>query len=474
MSTSGVESTWSIDRKPDVLAGPLAFLGASVLTLIVYRPSLSAWFVADDILWLRPSRIFDLLVYFHSSWGHGSAFRPLVRCSYYLDYLLYGPQPTGWHVTNVILHSCNAAWIFIILRRFARSTTLAGITSLLFTVSPWGHESVAWISGRTHLLCAFFGLPSLYAYYRYLNSGRGSALAASLALYLASLMSYEAAVSLPFVIMMPALFRRPTGQRLARSVSGIATFLGLLSAFLIYRYIVLGGAVGKVGDTYDNYFLGLVLNVRDIAYMFTMYFPVLLPVTALAVVVTLYGVKKNRLRRQDALLLLGIAAVLYVPFSGSKGLAVRFVYLIQISLLIAIAWAALHAMQLRLRGIRVVAVMYLGASALLAAWQTHSLAREWQIAGSTARSIVAQFTEHAAQTRTRGPVVVFGVPDNYGYALVFKTYFEQSVYFDSPWLDGRVFRADHISAKDLQALLSDADSLRLFYDADTGELGVRH
>ena len=469
-----MESTRLADRMPDMLVGPSAFVVALLLTFTVYHPSLSAWFVADDSFWLIPITISDLLSYFHSSWGHGIAFRPLMRCSYYIDYLLYGAHPMGWHITNLFLQSCNAAWIFILLRRLTRSTALSSITFLLFTLSPWGHQNVAWISGRTYLLCAFFFFPALYAYLRYLSSGRGYVLAISLALFLACLLTYEAAVSLPFVILLLTLFDRRPGQRPAKSLVGIAVFLGLLVVFLAYRYSVLGGTAGKVDDTHDNYLLGLVLNVRDIIYMFTLYFPLCLPIAALSAIATLHGVLRHKFRSQDVLLLLGVALVLYLPFSAMRGLAARFIYLVQVPFLFVFAWGISRMLEGGPRSMRLAAVLYLGTSALLAGWQTHRLAREWRVAGDMAYSIVTQVTEHASRSAAHRPLVLFDIPDRYGHALVLRTYCEEAVYLRSPELAGRIHRADYMSEDDLNVLLSRSDNLLLTYDRATGELVPGH
>ena len=73
---------------------------------------------------------------------------PVLWMSYQLDGTLFGPEPWGFHATNVLLHALNAALVFWLLRRLTRRRWPAFWAALLWAVHPLRVESVAWITER--------------------------------------------------------------------------------------------------------------------------------------------------------------------------------------------------------------------------------------------------------------------------------------------------------------------------------------
>lgn len=79
--------------------------------------------------------------------------RPLISTTYGIDWQLGGGSPVMYHVTNFALQALVGALTFTVLRRWIAATWPAFVVSLLFVVHPTKAESVAWISGRTDVLC---------------------------------------------------------------------------------------------------------------------------------------------------------------------------------------------------------------------------------------------------------------------------------------------------------------------------------
>ncbi len=92
---------------------------------------------------------------------------PMTWLSLMLDHWLFGLNPLGYHLTNLLLHIGNALLLYWFLRRAAGSGWRAALVTALFALHPLRVESVAWISERKDVLSVFFGLAALNAYAAY-------------------------------------------------------------------------------------------------------------------------------------------------------------------------------------------------------------------------------------------------------------------------------------------------------------------
>ena len=131
---------------------PLLFVAAG---LAAYANVVDTYFLSDDFAQVGRVLAGDLSVV----WGreHGGFFRPVFILSYALDAALWGRRPSGFHLTNVALHSLNSFLVLLLARRlFAdadaaaerRRDTAALVAGLLFLLHPSHTEAVSWISGR--------------------------------------------------------------------------------------------------------------------------------------------------------------------------------------------------------------------------------------------------------------------------------------------------------------------------------------
>ena len=72
-----------------------------------------------------------------------------------LNQRLFGlADTTGWHVTNILLHTLTVVIAYGFLRFLKLTAWVAGAISLVFAVHPAHVESVAWISGSPDLILA--------------------------------------------------------------------------------------------------------------------------------------------------------------------------------------------------------------------------------------------------------------------------------------------------------------------------------
>ena len=75
--------------------------------------------------------------------------------SWAADARVYGfENPLGYHLGNIVLNAVVVVLLFVLLRRWTHSSSLAGWVSLAFAVVPVHVEPICWVMGRKDLLVA--------------------------------------------------------------------------------------------------------------------------------------------------------------------------------------------------------------------------------------------------------------------------------------------------------------------------------
>jgi tetratricopeptide (TPR) repeat protein len=103
---------------------------------------------------------------------HCSNWHPLTWISHMLDCQFYGLSPAGHHFTNVLLHTATAILLFLVLRRMTGFLWRSAFVAAVFAIHPLRVESVAWVAERKDVLSGLFFMLTLWAYARYVASGR--------------------------------------------------------------------------------------------------------------------------------------------------------------------------------------------------------------------------------------------------------------------------------------------------------------
>ncbi|MBN1766707.1 MAG: tetratricopeptide repeat protein [Sedimentisphaerales bacterium] len=131
---------------------------------------------------------------------HSANWHPLTWLSHALDVEIFGLDPAGHHVTNVIIHLVNSLLLFWILQQMTGKLWASTLVAAAFALHPVHVESVAWVSERKDVLSAFFAFLTIGAYVRYAaRPGIGRYLWVFLFLAF-GLMSKPMLVTLPFIL----------------------------------------------------------------------------------------------------------------------------------------------------------------------------------------------------------------------------------------------------------------------------------
>jgi len=127
---------------------------------------------------------------------------PLTWLSFMLDIDLYGLNPHGHHLTNLLFHIANVLLLFLLLRRMTGALWESAAVAALFAIHPLHVESVAWVAERKDVLSTFFGLLTLRAYLHLVEHPGWKNQLSVVTLFALSLMAKPMLVTLPFLLLL--------------------------------------------------------------------------------------------------------------------------------------------------------------------------------------------------------------------------------------------------------------------------------
>ena len=202
-------------------------------------------------------------------------YRPTFVAWLIFNFTIFGLNPFGWHLLNILLHAGVCALVFLLLRRWEMPPLLAFAVTLFFAVHPVHTESVAWISGSPDLL---FGLTLLGAFWFAENIAQKYALSdgkdkksswlSSIDLVVALLLFALALGSKEVGMLCFPLFFLIFAKSMNRTNAIRLTIPFLISAVLFFaaRFVVLGAVSLPVDQS-----TGLTEAIFSVPTMFIFY-----------------------------------------------------------------------------------------------------------------------------------------------------------------------------------------------------------
>jgi tetratricopeptide (TPR) repeat protein len=185
-----------------------------VLTLVAYAPSVRNGFIWDDDQYVTTQQTLRSLEGLGRIWNEAQAipqYYPVTFTSLWLDYQLWGLNPLGYHIENVLQH----VLIAVLLRRVLGVLGVPGAwwAAAVFALHPVHVESVEWITERKNTLSGVFYMATLLVYLRFLFAPPGTrrpwgAYALALVLFVLALFSKTVTATLPVVLLLLAWWRK--------------------------------------------------------------------------------------------------------------------------------------------------------------------------------------------------------------------------------------------------------------------------
>lgn len=234
-------------RSNSSIAFKLAILfGLFAVMMAVYSPALQSGYIWDDDEYVTENSLLRNPEGLSQIWTTLTAtpqYYPLVFTSFWVEYHLWGLNPQGYHLVNLLFHTLAAVLLWRVLVRLKLPN--AWFAASIFLLHPVSVESVAWITERKNVLSAFFYFASALAYLRWNRSDADVIKSVrepfhwyidSFFLFTAALLSKTTASSLPAAILLIIWWKR--GRIVGRDVWPLLPFftvgagLGMVTSWL--------------------------------------------------------------------------------------------------------------------------------------------------------------------------------------------------------------------------------------------------
>lgn len=447
----------------------------SAIPFIVYIPTLSGWFIADDyglssILGMSGKDMLTCINLIHDGQLSMYPFRPVAFISLRLDYLVWGWNSFGFHLTNTVLHSINVFLIYALVRSLKMSKSAAFSSALFYGLYAGFSEAIIWISCRFDLLSQALFLTSLLVWI----SGRGRnsrfLLTISVVLYLVCLFAKETNVG--GLVLFPIIdwvFLRNKHEHPARLkfwlgwVGALILDIVILTAvrvWLLGNFTGLGRGTGNeqffgtsVLDCINHFFQDLLMMLTPVSRLiFTdfsvWYIGIILSVFIIAGIVGAIASARNGNSLPCKLLLLGFIWIVFLvsptlfvnPVDINLG-ASRFLYLPCVGLAIIIG-IGIESFRLKPQSYLLGLLAILLASFILILWQYNNVS--YIEAGRIIKNVDQVLQSNTQDIQNGDTVVIVNMPPLWNGA-----YFSPNGYTNYlQWIHGRRYLSLQYTWKD--------------------------
>lgn len=201
------------------------------ITLISYFNSLFNGFVWDDNIFILKDRAiidfkFSELLF---SVANGMEFIPTHSLTLAIDHLLWGFNPLGFHLTNILIYLSSVITLYFVIINIPVSDIdkrkVAVWTSTVFALHPIHSEPVNFISNRCHLLACLFVLLSLYWFVKWLLQPLHKNLALSVLFFILSLLSKQSAAAFPVLVFVVVLLYKNSRISMMQRIMAVSSFI---------------------------------------------------------------------------------------------------------------------------------------------------------------------------------------------------------------------------------------------------------
>ncbi|MBU1851227.1 MAG: tetratricopeptide repeat protein [Candidatus Omnitrophica bacterium] len=236
--------------------------------VVCYGNTLTAGFIWDDqfLIGRNPiirAPLLSFYIFKQDIANSGGTFtiyyRPLQMLSYAIDYRVWGMNPFGFHLTNVLLHFLNAVCAFFLTKKLTKRGPIALLAAVFFAIHPAHAGAVSYVSGRADLLLFLAAFLSILCFVLFRERKSPVYLAGSTVFFAAALLSKEIAMIIPVLILLTdvMLSRDPREDNLWCHIPNFF----LVACYAALHHCVFGSRYGVLMD-YPSFSRNIVSCLR--------------------------------------------------------------------------------------------------------------------------------------------------------------------------------------------------------------------
>lgn len=407
--------------------------GTLIIGLYLFITNINAFFLADDFFIInniKNNGIFGLWTI------RDRFFRPVISTSIFIDYKIWGLNPIGYNLSNLLHHIANSLLVcyisFLALKKIPLTKTyIPIITGLIYFILPSHSEAVVWIAGRTDVIATFYCLLTIAAYATYTLHAPQKPLYFILSLIFLglALASKESSLTIPVLLIFYEVFMYFTHKekkRLSTSVIKISLIIALFILYFIIRYLCLGELLGGYGSEKHLNFTLLLLFKNIILYTVRTLLPMTFGMSnrLFLVFLIISGIYIFKIRKDKKLLLLSLIllASFLITVLPSLNLGLhpketqgeRFLYLpsVFICILIPLIIHQLLTNKIAFYGVIITHLLFYG-------YYLRININNWNKASQTSYTLLQSLQEIPAPEKD-GKVYITSLPDNYKGAYIYR------------------------------------------------------
>lgn len=168
-------------------------------------------------------------------------YRPVVVFSHFVDYSLYGLNPLGHHLSNLLFHIIVTLLVYrLACRLLPGRLNAAFVAAGLFALHPVHTHSVSYVMGRTDILAAVFYLSGFIVLTGSMKQGQKMFF--SCICYMCGLLCKEIAVTLPVLYLLYVVLWEGAKKLRERQVWVLfASLCASFAAYALLRFYAVGG-----------------------------------------------------------------------------------------------------------------------------------------------------------------------------------------------------------------------------------------